>query len=90
MAGLNSGPRVGLAAFEPRLPARVEDWSENFARKNLLLGHDLSAVFTGLEAHFAPLGLAALGRAALRGPFLEPAVEDRDLPRAAVRNGELS
>ena len=86
MAGGDAGARIGLGAFEARLAASIDPRQPD-AGEQLLLGDDLVAL-DGLESRLARRGFAALGRAAFGEPFLEPAVEDRDLPRAEMAEHE--
>src|SRR5215213_9571187 len=75
---------VGFGAFEAARAARVEDRDQRFSGQDLLLGDDFAAVLLGLEAGVARPRLAALGRPPLGNPFLEPAVEDRNVTSAEM------
>src|SRR3954454_13643581 len=83
----NARTRIGLAALEPALAASIEHRVVD-ARKQLLLGHDLTTIFLRVEVRPPRLRLAALGRPSFCSPFLEPAVEDCDTLRPEMTKHE--
>src|SRR6185437_12875883 len=86
MTGGDARARVRLGAFEAPFAARIDPWKVR-AAEQLLLGGDL-VVLGRFESRVARDWLAAFGRSLLGEPFLEPAVEDRDLARPEVTKHE--
>ena len=63
------------------MAARVEERRKDFSGEDLLLGDDFRGALLNVEAGLAWCSLSAFGRTPFRDPFLEAAVENRDLLR---------
>src|SRR5262249_15543224 len=87
VAGIDSRTRIRLGAFKAPLTASVDQMAD-LTIEDLLFGDDLAAALIRIERRFARAGLAALDWPALRHPFLESAIEDRDALGAKVAEHE--
>ncbi len=70
--------RIGFAAIEPGRTPGVDDRKRE-SGENLLLRDDFLRPLGSVERDLAPFRLPDFDRASFRGPFLEAAIEDRDL-----------